>query len=68
MCEGIENTLAICWCKTIAIGFFILGHMDENINGSYGYLSKKLKKNKIYVLVDLMKFLWFHKSGPSLPN
>jgi hypothetical protein len=42
--------------------------MDENINGSYGYFSEMIEKKIIYVLVDLMKILWFHKSGPSLPN
>jgi hypothetical protein len=26
------------------VGFFIVGHMDEDINGSYGYLSTILKK------------------------
>lgn len=54
--------------EKMQLGFFIVGHMDKDINGSYGYMSKKLKKQNIYVLVDLMKFLWFHKSGPSLPN
>ncbi len=30
--------------EKMQLGFFIVGHMDEDINGSYGYLSKKLKK------------------------
>jgi hypothetical protein len=49
------------------LGFIIIGHMDEDINGSYGYLSTILKKN-ISVLVELMKLLWFHKNGPASPN
>jgi hypothetical protein len=35
--------------EKMQLGFFIVGHMDENINGSYGYLSKNLKKQNIYV-------------------
>jgi hypothetical protein len=53
--------------EKMQLGFFIVGHMDENINGSYGYLSTMLKIY-IYVLVDLMKLLWFQKNGPSSPN
>jgi hypothetical protein len=30
--------------EKIQLDFLIVGHMDENINGSYGYLSIKLKK------------------------
>jgi hypothetical protein len=54
--------------EKMQLGFFIVGHMDEDINGSYGYFSTILKKQNIYVLVDLMKLLWFHKIGTSLPN
>jgi hypothetical protein len=54
--------------EKMQLGFFIVSHMDEDINGSYGYFSTILKKQNIYVLVDLMKLLWFHKIGTSLPN
>jgi hypothetical protein len=35
--------------EKMQLGFFIVGHMDEDINGSYGYLSTILKKY-IFVL------------------
>ncbi len=35
--------------ENMQLGFLIVGHMDENVNGIYGYLSKKLKKQNICV-------------------
>jgi hypothetical protein len=30
-------------CEEIQLGFLIVGHTHENIDGSFGYLSKKLR-------------------------
>jgi hypothetical protein len=35
--------------------FLIVGHTHEDIDGCFGYLSKNLKEQNNYVLVDLMK-------------
>jgi hypothetical protein len=37
------------------LGFLIVGHTHEDIDGNFGYLSKKLKEHNNYVLADLMK-------------
>jgi hypothetical protein len=37
------------------MGFLVIGHTHEDIDGCFGYLSKKLRKQNNYVLIDLMK-------------
>jgi hypothetical protein len=37
--------------KEIQFGFLVVGHTHEDIDGSFGYLSKKLKKKNNYVMV-----------------
>jgi hypothetical protein len=41
--------------EEVKLGFLVVGHTHENIDGCFGYLSKKLKKQYNYILVDLMK-------------
>jgi hypothetical protein len=37
------------------LGFLVVGHTHEDIDGNFGYLSKKLREQNNYVLADLMK-------------
>ncbi len=37
------------------MGFLVVGHIHEDIDKSFGYLSKNLTKQNNYALVDLMK-------------
>jgi hypothetical protein len=36
------------------LGFLVVAHTHEDIDGCFGYLSKKLEENN-YILIDLMK-------------
>jgi hypothetical protein len=50
------SLLTICEVfKKVQMGFLMVGHTHENIDGSFGYLLKKLRKKNNYVMVDLMK-------------
>jgi hypothetical protein len=40
--------------EEVKLGFFIIGHTHEDIDGSFGYLSKKLEENN-YILANLMR-------------
>jgi hypothetical protein len=39
----------------VKLGCFMVGHTHENIDGCFGYLSKKLKEKSNYILANLMK-------------
>ncbi len=41
--------------KEVKMGFLVVGHTHENIDGCFGYLSKKLRKQNNYTLSNLMK-------------
>ena len=41
--------------KEVTIRFLIVGHIHEDIDAHFSYLSKLLKMKNTYVLVDLMK-------------
>jgi hypothetical protein len=41
--------------KEVQLGFLVVGHIHEDIDKSFGYLSKKLKEQNNYVIADLMK-------------
>jgi hypothetical protein len=44
------------------LGFLVVGHTHEDIDGCFGYLLKKLKEENNYNLADLMKaFMISHK-------
>jgi hypothetical protein len=38
--------------EEVKLGFFIIGHTHEDINGCFGYLSKKLKEENNYILTN----------------
>ncbi len=41
--------------EEVYFGFLVVGHTREDIDGCFAYLSKKLKEENNYILVDLMK-------------
>jgi hypothetical protein len=40
--------------KEVKLGFLVVGHTHEHIDGCFGYLSKKLKEENTYILTNLM--------------
>jgi hypothetical protein len=50
------------------LGFLVVGHTHEHIDGNFGYLSKKLKEQNNYVLVDLMKTFMVSQERPFIPQ
>jgi len=45
------------------LGFLIVGHTHEDIDGCFGYLSKKLEENN-YILTNLMKVFMISQERP----
>jgi hypothetical protein len=41
--------------EELQLGFSVVRHTYEDINGKFGYFSKKLREHDNFVLVDLMK-------------
>ncbi len=51
--------------EEVKLGFLIIGHThDQDINGCFGYLSKKLKEENNYILVDLMRAFMISQEKP----
>jgi hypothetical protein len=50
------------------LGFLVIGHTYEDIDGNFGYLSKKLREQNNYVLVDLMKTFMVLQEWPFIPQ
>ena len=50
-------SLLIAWriFKEVTVGFLVVGHIHEDINVHFSYLSKLLEMKNTYVLADLMK-------------
>jgi len=46
------------------LGFLVVGHTHEDIDGNFGYLSKKLKEQNNYVLTNLMKAFMVSQEWP----
>jgi len=53
--------------EEVKLRFLMVGHVDENIDGCFGYLSKKLRKQNIYILANLM-VSWSCKKNLSFHN
>jgi hypothetical protein len=47
--------------EEVKLGFLIIAYTHEDIHGYFGYLSKKLKNENNYILVDLMKAFMISK-------
>jgi hypothetical protein len=41
--------------EEVKLEFLVVGHTHEDIDGCFGYLSKKLKEQNNYILANLMK-------------
>jgi len=41
--------------EEVKLGFLVVGHIHEDINGCFRYLSKNLKEENNYILADLMR-------------
>jgi hypothetical protein len=41
--------------KEVKLGFPVVGHTNEDIDGCFGYLSKKLMEENNYILADFMR-------------
>ncbi len=54
--------------KEVQFESLVIGHTYENIDGSFGYLSKKLREQNNYVMEDLMKTFIFPKIIHSFCN
>jgi len=46
--------------EEVKLGFLVVGHTHEDIDGCFGYLSKKLREQNNYILVYLMKVLIYY--------
>jgi hypothetical protein len=50
------------------LGFYVVGHTHEDINGCFGYLFKKLREENNYILVDLMRGFMISNVKPFIPQ
>jgi hypothetical protein len=41
--------------EEVKLSFLVIGQTHEDINGCFGYLSKKLSEENNYILVDLLR-------------
>jgi hypothetical protein len=41
--------------EEIKLGILVIGHTHEDIDEFFGYLSKKLREENNYILIDLMR-------------
>jgi len=46
------------------LGFLVVGHTTKDIDGDFGYLSKKLREQDNYVLAKLMKTFMVSQNHP----
>ncbi len=53
--------------QEVKLGFVVVGHTHEDVDGCFGYLSKKLRKQNNYILVDLMKAFMVSQERPFIP-
>jgi hypothetical protein len=50
--------------KKVQLRFLVVGHTHEDIDGSFGYLSKKLREQNNYVMADLMEVFMLSQDRP----
>jgi len=50
--------------EEVKLGFYVVGHTHEDIDGCFGYLSKNLKEENNYILVDLMRAFMISHENP----
>jgi hypothetical protein len=54
--------------EEVKVGFLVVGHTHEDINGCFGYLSKKLKDENNYILVDFMRAFMISDNRSFIPQ
>jgi len=54
--------------EEVKLEFLVVAHTHEDIDGCFGYLSKKLRKQNSYVLADLMKAFMVSQEQPFIPQ
>jgi hypothetical protein len=55
-------------CEEVQLGFLVIRHAHEDIDKSFGYLSKNFKEQNNYVMADLMKTIMFSQDHPLIPQ
>jgi hypothetical protein len=53
--------------EEVKLGFLVVGHTHEDIDGCFGYLSKKLKEGNNYIFTYLMKAFMISQERPFIP-
>jgi hypothetical protein len=54
--------------EEVQLGFLVIGHTHENIDKSFGHLSKKLREQNNYVVANLMKAFMLCQDYPFIPQ
>ncbi len=54
--------------EEVKLGFLVVGHTHEDIDGCFGYLSKQLREENNYILVNLMKAFMISQERPFTPQ
>jgi len=54
--------------EEVKLGFYVVGHTHEDIDGCFGYLSKKLREENNYILVNLMRAFMISHVKPFIPQ
>jgi hypothetical protein len=54
--------------EEVKLGFLVIGHTHEDINGRFGYLSKKLREQNNYISTNLMKAFMVSQEQPFIPR
>ncbi len=50
--------------EEVKLGFLVVGHTREDIDGCFGYLSKKLREENNYILTNLMRAFMISQERP----
>jgi hypothetical protein len=54
--------------EKVKLGFLVVGHTHEDIDGCFGYLSKKLREENNYILAYLMRTFMTSQEKPFIPQ
>jgi hypothetical protein len=54
--------------EEVKLGFVVVGHTHEDIDGCFGYLSKKLKEENNYILANLMRTFMISQERLFIPQ
>ncbi len=54
--------------EEVKLGFLVVDHTHENIDGCFGYFFKKLKEKNNYILTDLMRAFMISQERPFIPK